>query len=271
MRQILSLLFIIFGRVALACGIRKQVTWDNLTKAFPDASEKELRSLLHRTYDNLSIVFSEFIYLRFAPRATIIKGITFRNSEMFDDARKNGGGIIVLSSHTANWEWMALGGAPHLGMSFHVVVKNIRVGLTEKFLHTMRMRTGNHLVNAGDVREMFRVLRNGEAIALLGDQAAPGGSVACLFFGRNVPTFEGPARLALRTNASLLYAHLVREHSGKYRVEFYDIDYSDLQGETPEHITLLTQRHVSLLELLIRKHPDQWLWQHRRWKNTIDG
>ena len=268
MRRILSLLFTAFGRCALFFGVRKKVTWDNLTKAFPNTSEKELKSLLIRTYDNLSIVFSEFLYLRFAPRATITKGVTFRNPDVFHDARKKGSGIIVLSSHTANWEWMALGGAPQLAFPFHVVVKNIQVGFTERFLHAMRMRTGNRLINSGDVRGMFRILKNGGAIALLGDQAAPTQSVQSVFFGRAVPTFEGPARLALRTNAALLYAHLVRDNSGKYHIEFYNIDYSDLQGETPEHIAALTQRHVTLLESLIREHPEQWLWQHRRWKNV---
>ncbi len=268
MRKLLSLFFIAFGRCALAFGVRKEVTSANLRSAFLNEPVENIDRLLKKTYDNLSIVFSEFVYLRFARRKSIVEGITFLNPDLYHSSHTEGKGVIVLSSHYANWEWMALGGAPQLGTLFHIVVKNINVGVTEKFLHRMRKRFGNLLLNSGDVRGMFYVLKNGGSVALLGDQAAPPQSTKAIFFGKNVPTFEGPARLALRTRAPILYAHLDRGAEGQYSIQFFDIDYSDLLSDTPQNIQLLTQRHVSLLEKLIRKKPELWLWQHRRWKNA---
>ena len=113
---------------------------------------------------------------------------------------------------------------------------------------------------------MYRVLHDQGCIALLADQSAPGESAHVRFFGQDVPTFEGPARLALRTKAPMLFAECLRESGGSYCITFYPIGYDDLIGDSQENIRQLTFRHTNLLEQVIRKNPDQWLWQHRRWK-----
>ena len=130
----------------------------------------------------------------------------------------------------------------------------------------MRVRTGNILIDAGNIRGMYHELQNGGCIALLADQAAPGESTRVEFFGREVPTFEGPARLALRTGAPILFAECIRNTDGDYTVTFHPISYDDLLGDSSDNIRELTNRHTHLLERIIREHPGQWLWQHKRWK-----
>ena len=130
----------------------------------------------------------------------------------------------------------------------------------------MRLRTGNTLINAGDIRGMYHLLQNHGCIALLADQAAPGESVRVNFFGREVPTFEGPARLALRTQTPMLFAECLRKENGDYAINFFPVPFDDLLNDSPENIRALTYRHAHILEEAIRRHPDQWLWQHKRWK-----
>lgn len=266
MRSLLKIAGIIVARIAYALGVRKKVTMDNLKNAYPEYSVAEQKEIAKKSYHNLGIVFAEMLYLRFANLKNISKHINVSNPKLFHDTIGQGHGLIVIAGHFANWEWLALGGSINLDENFAIIRKNIEGSFTQKFLEKMRIRSGNSLIDAGDIWGMYRVLRNGGCIALLADQAAPGQSTKVNFFGREVPTFEGPARLALRTHAPILFAECLREQNGDYTITFYHIPYEDLAGDTTENIHELTYRHAHLLESIIRKHPDQWLWQHRRWK-----
>jgi KDO2-lipid IV(A) lauroyltransferase len=266
MRFVLHAAGILIAYLAYSIGIRKKVTLDNLEKAYPEVQGSDRRDIARRSYYNLGIVFAEMVYLRFATKKNIARHISIDNLDLFQDELKKGKGIIVVAGHFANWEWLALGGAICLGQHFAIVRKNIPKSFVERFLARMRVRTGNTLIDAGDIRGMYRTLQKHGCVALLADQAAPGESVRVPFFGREVPTFEGPARLALRTRTPLLFAECRREENGDYLMHFYPVSYDDLVIDTSENIKELTARHTQILEHIIRRHPDQWLWQHKRWK-----
>ena len=265
-RHILTGLGIGLAQIGRMLGFRRDVTLSNLHRAFPDQLPAFYRKILSHSYTNLGRVFAEMLYLRYATPRQIRKGIQIRNPDVFDNNARQGKGVVIVAAHLANWEWMALAGPLCLGTTFSIVIKNNPVGFTERFLQRMRRRTGNELINSADVRIMFRTLYNGGCVALLGDQAAPAGSALVSFLGTSVSAFEGPARLALRTRSPLLFAKCVHEQ-GAYTLTFIEVPFEDLTEDTPETVRELTQRHTSLLEAAIREHPEQWVWQHRRWKN----
>lgn len=253
-----------FGRIL---GFRREVTLENIRRAYPNESNDFHKRLLSGSYANLGRVFAEMLYLRFASPKKIRNGLIFTNPEVFPNVVRTGQGVVIVSAHLANWEWMALAGPLYLNTIFSIVIKNNPVGVTERFLQRMRRKTGNVMINSADVRLMFRTLQDGGCVALLGDQAAPGGSAPVRFLGTDVSAFEGPARLALRTRSPLLFAKCVREH-GAYTLEFIEVPFEDLTEDTPQTVQALTQRHTALLDAAIREHPEQWVWQHRRWKNV---
>ncbi len=265
-RVVLKIFGVLIAKLAFAFGIRKNVTLENLNKAYPELTGAEKNKIAIGAYANLGIVFAEMLYLRFASLKSIESRIRISNPELFQNLLREQKGLIVVAGHFANWEWLALGGARILKENFAIVRKNIRTSFTERFLEKMRIRTGNTLINSGDIRRMYRVLRNGSCIALLADQAAPGESTRINFFGREVPTAEGPARLALQTRAPMLFAECLRKADGDYLITFHCICFDDLLDAVEENVHELTYRHAHLLEEIIRRQPDQWLWQHRRWK-----
>lgn len=266
MRVTLNVIGIIIARIAYIFGIRKKVTLINLSVAYPNLPESKIKKIARKSYTNLGIVFAEMLYLRFANLLNIERNITVSNPDIFYNSLKLNKGLIVVAGHFSNWEWLALGGSLILKKNFAIVRKNIQASFTERFLEKMRMRSGNSLINSADIRKMYHALQSGGCLALLADQSAPGESVHVSFFGREVPTFEGPARLALRTKAPMLFAECFRNDEGNYIINFYPIYSFDLIGDSPENIRELTNRHTKILEEIIRQNPDQWLWQHRRWK-----
>lgn len=254
--------------VAYYCGIRRDVTLDNIKRAFPNERSSYYQRIAKSSYVHLGRVFGEMFYLRFASRNKILRRVEIENPEMIATLLSHGKGVIAVSAHFSNWEWMAMGGAPQLGGGFYVVVKNIAGKFAERFLQSMRVRTGNILLGSGDVRGMFKALKEGKLVALLSDQAAPIGSVRVPFFGIETPSFEGPARMALRTRAAIVFVVCLPSLKNQYKLIFTEIPFDDLIDESDESVKELTSRHVRILEEYIRQYPSLWLWQHRRWKNV---
>jgi KDO2-lipid IV(A) lauroyltransferase len=119
-------------------------------------------------------------------------------------------------------------------------------------------------------REILRALRRNGCVGIVADQSAARESIRVEFFGRSVPTHEGPAVFSLRTGAPILMAYTLRLPDGRYKGIFEKIDMSGIEGSDQVKIRILTQRHASALEAFIRKHPGQWLWLHNRWKHADD-
>ena len=257
------------AQIAYIIGIRKAVTINNLALAYPNLPSAEVGRIARKSFANLGKVFLEMVYLSFASKRAVNGGLKLLNPEVVLAGEAQGRGVILLSGHLANWEWMGLSMGLGLDRKLGIIVKNQKGNFSERFLNTMRARFGNRIINAGDVRAVFQALQNNEMVAMLGDQAAPDNSVRVPFFGREVPTFEGAARFALRTRAALFVVECRRIPSGKYEIVFHPLDYSDLSGATEEEVETLTARHTAQLEAIIRARPDQWLWQHKRWKHVV--
>ncbi|MBS1903175.1 MAG: hypothetical protein JSS75_05675 [Bacteroidetes bacterium] len=258
-------LLVIVGESIALCayllGVRRDVVIGNLVRAFPHARDSWRQRTARASYRFLGRTFAEMMYLRFAPLRAIEQKTHVSNPELYHAALAEGRGLIVVAAHYANWEWLAFGGALQLQSNFAIVRKNIQTSFTERFLENMRLRPGNSLINSGDVRAMIRTIREGKCLALLADQAAPSESVRVDFLGIPTPTQQGPAWLALKTGARMLFAECQLGPGGKYTIHFHPI-----LVEPEDTLESLTQKHVSILENIILQQPAPWVWQHKRWK-----
>jgi KDO2-lipid IV(A) lauroyltransferase len=257
----------VLGSLAYHAGIRRDVTDSNLRLALPHLSQAERDRVALGSYHNIAIVFLEFLYLRFASRRTLERSFTIRQAELARRSASEDRGVLLVSGHIANWEWAGIGLGLSLPQPVRLIVKNQRSNTADRFLQAMRSRFGNTKVDAGDVRGIFAALKRGELLGVLGDQAAPAGSIRVPFFGISVPTFEGIARLALNTQATILFMHSARTPTG-YACEFERIDYSDIDPDSADAIRSLTLRHTRILEQSILRDPSLWVWQHKRWKDA---
>ncbi len=258
------------GCMAFWCGIRARVTMDNLARAYPEWTPGTCRRIAAKSYSSLGKVFFEFLFLRYAGKAAIERGLEITNLLEFQPELSSPTGAILLSGHIGNWEWLALGCGLRIDTPLGVIIKNQRARFAERFLVQMRTRFGNRMLDAGNVRAIFRALRNGELLAILGDQAATAEDVRVPFFGVEVPTLEGTARLALATRAPILFLQPYERTRLGYRCRFHRVSFEDLPDASPANVRELTARHTAMLERAIRELPEFWLWQHKRWKHARD-
>jgi KDO2-lipid IV(A) lauroyltransferase len=112
---------------------------------------------------------------------------------------------------------------------------------------------------------MLKTLRGNRLLGLLIDQDTSVQSVWVPFFGHLAKTPRAAADLALRTGAAPLLGFAVREGPGRYRVELHDVELPAGDGEAAT--VELTARLTAGIEAVIRRHPEQWVWMHQRWKS----
>jgi KDO2-lipid IV(A) lauroyltransferase len=248
---------------AWALGIRRDVTLRNLALAFPDLDAAGRERIGRASLRNLLTVFLEILTLRHLSSASIRRWLVVENLELLRSIGPDG--ALLLSGHVGNWELLAIGASEIAGIPFAVVVKEQHDG---RQLERTRTARGNRLIPTGrGAREASALLRAGGVVAMLADQSATDSEPAVPLFGIPTYTYSAPARLALRFRPRVVLGFAVREPSGRYRVRLEELRHDDLP-DTAEGAAAFTARYVAALEAVVREHPDQWVWQHRKWKNT---
>lgn len=263
--QILGNLFIIIDKK------RKSITYHNIKNAFPNKSESELNYILKKSYQNLGITLVELLYIKKLNNKDIEKYIEYENIELIDDLLSRDKGLILLSGHYGNWEYLAYSASVISGKNLNVIVKAQKNKKLDRILNDYRSKSGNRLIPMNKAAlEIIRIFKQKGMVALLADQAASKKSdIFVNFFNRPAITYEAPAKLALKFDIPILMGFAERQDNYKYKVKLFEVKYDDLKGKD-NAVELLTQRHVKCLEKQIIKNPTQWSWQHNRWKHTKD-
>jgi KDO2-lipid IV(A) lauroyltransferase len=249
--------------------MRKSLTLMQLRSAFPDRDEKHIRDIARASYTNLVTTIFELMWTPRLDDAKLAQVLRLVNPEVIERAARRGTGVIFMSGHFGNWEWLSIGVARLLDLPFTVIVHPIHNTAVDDLVEGWRRQFGNRIVPLGvSVREIIHTLRNRGLVGMIADQSGPSGSIYVRYFGRPAATYEGPAIFALRIGAPVMMAYAVRGEDGNYDVIVEEIPTHDLDGFTDTNVQELTRRHVRALERMVTKHPSLWLWQHKRWKHT---
>lgn len=248
--------------------IRKMVTLQNLTQAFPEKEKSEIKRLARRVYQNLAINAIE--HLRFpglSPEA-LLKIVKFEGEEHIREALSKGKGIIFVGGHFGNWEYMGCS-ISAAGYPISFIVADIHNRFLDRMINNHRRKMGVNIIPKGmAVRGLLRQIKANGTVAMLMDQDAGQNGVFVDFFARKSSTPKGPATFALKTGAAILFIIPLRQKDLSLKVMIEKIATEHLNGITEENIQDITQRCTSLLESYIRDKPDQWFWMHRRWKTS---
>ena len=244
-------------------GVRRDITLRNLELAMPELSRDERERIGRASMASLLTVFLEILTLRHLSPRAIDRWLSVENIELLGTIGEEG--ALLLSAHVGNWELLSIGVAQLTGLPFSVVVKEQRDG--RQLERTRRSRGSGVIPTGRAAREVSAALRNGGVVAILADQSAPEGEHLVPMFGIPTYTYSAPARLALRFRPRVMVVLAVRDSSGRYRARIEELHHHDLP-DTPEGALLLSARYVAVIEQTVRSNPEQWVWQHRKWKNT---
>jgi len=247
--------------------IRWTTVLENLAVAFPEESSAWRRRIARRTYVHLGREAVFLMRMKHWPAERISERIRFEGLDEFRAVAERGEGVVVLSAHHGNWE-LAGAAVAALGFPLDVVGKGMTNSLFEEDVFETRERLRMRVIEMSDApKAVLRALARGRVVAMLSDQNAHRWGLFVPFFGRLAATPRGAGLFAIRRNAPVFVGLAVREPGWgqRYRLELRRLEYpvtGDLEADT---LALLTEYH-RMLEAAIRAAPEQYFWQHKRWK-----
>ena len=250
---------------------RKIITFNNIRNAFPEKSDTEVNLILKKSYQNLGITLVELLYLKKLSDEELNEIIKFENLNIVKEKLELGKGVLFLSGHYGNWEYLAYSAGVIFNKEFNkninIVVKTQKNKKLNEVLNKYRCKSGNSVVPLKKAAfEIIKILKNNGLVALLTDQkAAKKRDIYIDFFGRPALTYIAPAKLAIKFNTPIIVGFAERQENNRYKVVLEELNYDDILGKD-NAIDLLTIKHSKILEEQIRKNPYQWSWQHNRWK-----
>jgi Kdo2-lipid IVA lauroyltransferase/acyltransferase len=247
--------------------IRRRVVERQLAAAFPGLDHHEIARLARASYENLGRVAVETALLsRLGKEQVLALFDETTGWEAVERARAQGKGLVFLTGHLGNWE---LAGAyvAARGAEFDAIARRMGNPLFDAYLTRTRSRLGMRIVpDAEAVRRVPRTLRAGGAVAFLADQSGLHlASTFVPFLGRPAKTPRGPAVFALRFDAPVIFGVATHLPSGRFRIAFESIE-APRTGELDRDVDALLTSYSHVLERHIRAAPEQYFWQHRRWK-----
>lgn len=245
----------------------RRVAEENLRSALPDLSAGARRELLHGVYRNLGRVAFALANCPHWSRRTASKHVEFRGLDHFRQARSKGRGVLLLTAHLGNWELGALAHGAVLG-PLHVMVRPLKNARVDGLVEHLRCAHGNQVIaKRNAARKVLRVLRANGTVGILADQnAVREEAVFVQFFGRTASANKGFAQLALRSRAAVVPATAWWDARRRLHVVDYGPELELTRSrDHSRDVRDNSQLFQRTLEDRIRRHPEQWLWIHRRW------
>jgi Kdo2-lipid IVA lauroyltransferase/acyltransferase len=247
--------------------IRKSVVIKNLSIAFPEKAAEEINLIARKNYQSIFITFFEFMCFPFMERDKLKSILTFQNTPEVLSAINEKKGLIFWSGHLGNWEVAAVSGSLNLGVPIHVMAKKQSNDSINDWLTKAREIQGNKMIWLGvSIRHLVQALRNGEVVAVVGDQRGPEHNPRIIFFGRPTSFYAGTATIIARTNCNVVLAAALRQKDENYLVHHEKLNLENLPEGFDERVNAMNQLYANFLEKIIRQYPEQYFWMHNLWK-----
>lgn len=245
----------------------------NLRLAFPDMEERERARIKRGAFQNLGRLLGEISQFPRLNRENIASVVVYDGLENYLNAIAEKRGVILLTGHIGAWELSVFAHSIY-GHPMSFLARRVDNPLVERLAEQYRSRYGNRSIDKkGSVREVLKTLKSGGVVGILADlNASREEGVFCDFFGTQACTTAGIATLALRTGAVVLPGYLIWDETARiHRLRFEAPVETINTGNQKEDVLVNTARYTKVLESIIRRHPDQWLWIHRRWRTRPEG
>ena len=245
----------------------------NLRLAFPDWTDSQRKDVTRKMVRNLGWMAAEFARIPRLTKENIEKVVILDGHENFLEGQGRGNGVLYLTGHIGAWELSSFAHALY-GYPLHYMARPLDNKRLDALVNQYRCSSGNRPIFKNEsARVMLKVLKDAGTIGVLADQnTLPAEGAFVDFFGELACTTTGLARLALHTGAAVVPGYAYWDESiQKYRLRFEPPLELIRTGDTERDVFENTQRFAKVIEEIIRKHPDQWVWIHKRWKTRPKG
>ena len=241
----------------------KKLIKSNILKALPNLNRNEIKIISKMMWQNYGRILAEYMFIKEFRRSKVKDNIEIIGQKKLDAIKESNDPVIFISGHFNNFELMAM----HLEKS-GINLAAIYRPLNNKFLNFIMERIRKKYICKNQIKkgisgtkQLLSLFKKKTSIALMIDQRVSQG-IRSNFFQHEAFTTTIPAQFVKKFKCKIVPIYIERTKDVNFKLTIHEpLKYSNT--ETVESITLSLN---ILLEKMILKNPEQWIWSHNRWK-----
>ncbi len=241
----------------------KNIIHSNIKRAYPYIEKKNIKTLTKRMWNNYGRVFAEYMYIKDFRIGKLKLNIELIGDEVLEEIKQQNKQVVFVSGHFSNFELMALSlekkgiklsaiYRPLNNIFLNKIIENIR----EKYICKNQIKKG-----LGGMKKLIKLKKNNFSTALMIDQRVSEGILSS-FFNSQALTTTVPAQLVKKFNIPIVPVYIQRKEGIKFKI----IVEKPLKFSEADKIEDITIKLNQVLEKMILRKPEQWIWSHNRWK-----
>ena len=241
----------------------KNLIKSNILKALPNSNQNDIKKISNMMWHNYGRILAEYMFIKEFRMSKVKNNIEIIGQEKLDSIKENNEPVIFISGHFNNFELMAM----HLEKS-GINLAAIYRPLNNKFLNFIMEKIRKKYICKNQIKkgisgtkQLLSFFKKKTSIALMIDQRVSQG-VKSNFFQHEAFTTTIPAQFVKKFKCKIVPIYIERTRGVNFKLTIHDpIEYTNT--ESVKSITLSLN---ILLEKMILKNPEQWIWSHNRWK-----
>ena len=241
----------------------KKTIDENIKRAIPNISEENLNKIKTSMWNNYGRVFAEYIFIKDFRNGKLKENIEIEGKDILDEIKRKNSQVVFISGHFSNFELMAMSlekneiklatiYRPLNNMFLNLVMETIR----KKYICKNQIKKG-----IGGLKNLIKYKKKNYSTALMIDQRVSEGVLSNLF-NKQALTTTIPAQLVKKYDIPIVPVFIERIGNIKYKV----IIKKPVVFSKEHSIIEITEKLNEILEKMIIKNPEQWIWSHNRWK-----
>ena len=236
---------------------RREVTISNLKGAFPERTEKEIIEIAKKSYRNMAKMMVVTAYLK---EVTDRNDTIVENEEIVDNEFAKGKGIIIASLHLGAFE---AGCKMSKTKKVYAIFRSQKNKKLNELMVKYRIQAGMNTIMKGDTESLNKALKEKPLLALVTDHYT--NDIEISFFGRKTMAASGAVLLGLKYKIPIVYTYAIFDKDG-IKIVNQEVVNIEKKENLKETVKYNTQKLFYLFEETIRKYPEQYMWQHKRWR-----
>ena len=241
----------------------KELIIKNLEKA--NLQKKyDLEKIASNVLGNYGRIFAEYVHLKDFRNDKLKKYISIEGLQHLENLKKSKKKAVFISGHFNNFELMAMQ-IEKAGVKLATIYRplnNLFLNNTMEQIRTQNICKNQIKKGRAGSREIIKNLVKGNSIAIMIDQRVREGK-RVNFFNSQATTTTIPAQLVKKYNCELVPVYIERKKSNYFKMYIS----KPIKLDKNKSILVITKFLNNLLERMVLKNLDQWIWTHNRWKN----
>jgi len=255
-----SNIFILFGPIFRS----NKIVFSNLKIAFPNIDENQKKQILKKMWFNYGKIFAEYMFIKdFRHNEKYSAKISIENKDIIEKIKKDNEQVIFISGHFNNFELMAMQ-IEKLGIKLTALYRPLNNPYLNPIMEKIRKKyICKKQVKKGisGTKDLLLDFKDGSSIALMIDQRVSQG-IRSNLFNKEALTTTIPAQFIKKFKIRIVPVHIERQRNNDFKIKFFEpVNFSN-----EESIVTITSKLNKILEEMIIKSPEQWIWTHNRWK-----